>query len=107
MRTFGWTRSCMYRGGALTTRSDQSCSSLPRQTSWGSRSRLRPLVGGPARARPLGRHERLMLGGGQVAALGLLVLEGFDGLWASYSSRHSYLLRRDYEKGLSISSPRP
>src|SRR5580700_1738255 len=28
-------------GGACVTRSDQSCSSLPRQTSWGSRSRFR------------------------------------------------------------------
>src|SRR5581483_337183 len=31
----------MYSGGAWTIRSDQSCSSLPRQTSCGSRSRLR------------------------------------------------------------------
>src|SRR6266705_1410603 len=31
----------MYKGGAWTTRSLQSCSSLPRQTNCGSRSRLR------------------------------------------------------------------
>src|SRR5450432_3967676 len=31
----------MYSGGACVTKSDQSCSSLPRQTNCGSRSRLR------------------------------------------------------------------
>src|SRR3546814_1549252 len=31
----------MYSGGALTTRSDQSCWSLPRHTNCGSRSGLR------------------------------------------------------------------
>ncbi len=42
IKTLGCTFSWMYSGGACTTRSDQSCSSLPRQTNCGSRSRLRP-----------------------------------------------------------------
>ena len=41
IRTLGWTFSWMYKGGAWTTRSDQSCSSFPRHTSCGSRSRFR------------------------------------------------------------------